>query len=168
MQNQGIELTEDGSEKTLMTDLRIREMQLSDLDRVCELEKACFSDPWPRQSFARDVAENAISHPFVVLSGNEIVGYAVYRCIDRETEITNFAIAPDFRRRHVGSFLLGCIVSDILRKGIEDVHLELRGANDAARNLYLKHGFKEVGVRKDYYVKQKDDAVLMTLSLRED
>lgn len=72
-------MTEDGSEKTLMTGLRIREMQLSDLDRVCELEKACFSDPWPRQSFAQDVAENAISHPFVVLSGNEIIGYAVYR-----------------------------------------------------------------------------------------
>jgi len=168
MQNQGIELTEDGNEKALMTDLSIREMQLSDLDRVCELEKACFSDPWPRQSFARDVSENAISHPFVVLSGNEIIGYTVYRCIDREAELTNFAIAPGFRRRHVGSFLLGYVVSDILRKGIEDVHLELRGANDAARNLYLKHGFKEVGVRKDYYVKQKDDAVLMTLSLRED
>lgn len=167
MPKQKVEVTDQGKNGSLSTELRIRAMEMSDLDRVCSLEQACFPDPWSRQSFVHELVENTFSYPFVVLSGDRVVGYAVYRHLDKEAEITNFAIAPDFRRRHVGSFLLGYVVSDILRNGIRKVHLELRGANDAARNLYLKHGFKEVGVRKDYYVKERDDAVLMTLSLRE-
>ena len=43
--------------------------------------------------------------------------------------------------------------------------LEVRDDNHAAIHLYLSHGFHPVGRRKNYYVDEGKDAVIMELSL---
>ena len=41
--------------------------------------------------------------------------------------------------------------------------LEVRVSNTAARSLYAKKGFSDVGIRPGYYEKPREDAVIMTL-----
>ena len=48
------------------------------------------------------------------------------------------------------------------------VTLEVRESNDPAKMLYAKHGFEVVGLRKNYYTKPKENAVLMTVYLKGD
>ena len=40
--------------------------------------------------------------------------------------------------------------------------LEVRASNEAAIALYVKHGFVQAGVRKNYYQDPKEDALIMT------
>ena len=46
------------------------------------------------------------------------------------------------------------------------VTLEVRAGNEPAKALYSKHGFVPVGLRKNYYDKPTEDAVLMTKYLK--
>ncbi len=147
--------------------LEIRKMTPDDLDRVLHLARECFIEPWSRNNFRCEIEENTFSNPHVVLSKNDIIGFSIYWCFDMEAHLANFAIDPRFRRQNVGSYLLGYVISDILRRNIYEIYLEVRASNEAARNLYLKHGFKEVGVRRNYYSREREDAILMSLILKE-
>jgi len=73
----------------------------------------------------------------------------------------DFSVDKNYRRKQIGSSLLSCLINDWKLKKIKTGHLEVRRSNDAARNLYLK-----AGVRKNYYLKEKEDAILMSISLR--
>ena len=39
--------------------------------------------------------------------------------------------------------------------------LEVRRSNTIAQNLYKKYGFVEEGIRKAYYIDNKEDAIIM-------
>ena len=49
------------------------------------------------------------------------------------------------------------------REHLAFLTLEVRPSNDPAIQLYYKHGFAQVGRRKDYYQMPKEDAIIMTL-----
>lgn len=66
------------------------------------------------------------------------------------------------RRRGVGELLLIAAMEAALRRGSRIVTLEVRASNEAARSLYRKYGFQDVGVRKRYYSDNNEDAVIMT------
>ena len=42
-----------------MNDVSIRRMTTEDIDAVAEIEKAVFACPWSRESFRREMEENA-------------------------------------------------------------------------------------------------------------
>lgn len=67
------------------------------------------------------------------------------------------------------SFAPHSAVSTLLcrRATAESVLLEVRASNDPALALYASMGFRQVGLRKKYYSSPEEDAVLMTLALRE-
>lgn len=145
----------------------IRKMQLQDLDKVHELETKIFNDPWSRESFAYEIRNNPFSFLFVVEKDKEIIGYAVYWYLNHEAHIANLAIDQKFRRKKIGELLLSYLLNEMKSQNVRVVHLEVRRSNIAAQNLYLKKGFKITGVRKNYYVKGREDAVLMNLFLKE-
>lgn len=144
-----------------------RQMLESDVDEVLDLEKRSFPDGWSRTSLRNEVLANHLSFPYVVVLDHTIVGYAIVWCMTGEAELTNFAIDSRFRRQGIGKSLLSYVVEDVTRKGIEVIHLEVRRSNKAARSLYSNFGFKDVGVRKNYYLKEMEDAILMTINLQE-
>ena len=78
-----------------------------------------------------------------------------------EAEITNVAVDKDFRRIGVGKGLIEKLKEVGIEKGIKSFFLEVREGNEAARKLYEKCGFKEVGVRRGFYSKPIEDAILM-------
>lgn len=45
--------------------------------------------------------------------------------------------------------------------------LEVRRSNEAAIEMYLRAGFRKVGVRRSYYQDNGEDAVVMTMTLSE-
>lgn len=48
------------------------------------------------------------------------------------------------------------------KKNVKYLHLEVRESNTAARSLYGKMGFEIDGIRKSFYQKPTENAVLMT------
>ncbi len=88
------------------------------------------------------------------------VGFVVTRrvAVD-ELEILNLAVAPAWRRRGVARALLRRVLED--RRG--RVFLEVRESNSAARSLYATAGFREIGVRQNYYHDPPEPAIVMGL-----
>ncbi len=146
--------------------INIREMQVGDLDRVCELEKQVFPNVRLKKNIAYEVLENSLSFAYVVEKDQSVIGYAIYWRVDTEAHLLDFTVDKNYRRKQIGGSLLSYLINDWKSKKIQAGHLEVRRSNDAGRNLYLKYGFEVAGVRKNYYSKEKEDAILMSISLR--
>jgi len=91
-----------------------------------------------------------------------LAGYAGLQMIVDEGHITNVAAAPEYRRRGIADALMAGLMSAAAERGLRFVTLEVRESNIPAQNLYKKHGFSPVGIRKGYYDQPKENAVLMS------
>ncbi|MFQ5750746.1 MAG: ribosomal protein S18-alanine N-acetyltransferase [bacterium] len=150
-----------------ISEILIRNMQLRDLDQVCKLERSIFAHPWSRKSITYEILDNPFSYALMAEMENKLIGCAIGWCIDTEAHIGTFAVDVNFRRKGIGGLLLGSLITDFKHKRVRRVYLEVRRSNIAAQSLYLKYGFKFCGERKNYYSKENEDALLMSLSLKE-
>ncbi len=89
-----------------------------------------------------------------------IAGFLVSRSVaDKEREILNIAIHPDFRRLHIATELLQAELSRW--RGTH--FLEVRKSNAAARRLYEGLGFQSVGERPAYYENPPETGIVMRI-----
>ena len=138
-------------------------MTADHLDQVAEIEQICFSDPWSRRMLSEHL-ENECAATLVALSENgTVLGYAGLLVVLDEGYITNVAVRPEYRRQGIAGELLRVLHRFAEGNKMAFLTLEVRDSNASARALYTKHGFKEVGVRKNYYDHPKEDAIIMTL-----
>jgi [ribosomal protein S18]-alanine N-acetyltransferase len=72
---------------------------------------------------------------------------------------------PAARRRGIARLLLENLLTEARRRGAVEAFLEVRVDNAAARALYLREGFTQVGVRPGYYDGGRVDAVVMRSDL---
>jgi len=132
------------------------------------IEKKSFSNPWHLSSFEGEIENYDISFPYVVVhpETGKLIGYIIFWQIDEEVQISNFAVHPDFRRMGVGSSVLRRVLGIIKRRGAKVVILEVRESNNSAHFLYKKFGFKKAGIRKNYYSRPVEDAVVMAKKVK--
>jgi len=96
----------------------------------------------------------------------QICGFIVARCGVDEWEIENVVVAPERRRRGIGRELVRMVVR-LAGAAASAVLLEVRESNTAARQLYEKLGFVEIGRRPGYYHDPVEDALLLRFSTRK-
>ena len=111
----------------------------------------------------RDELDN-MSASFIVAEANNgrAIGYAGLTVVLDEGYINNVAVRSQFRKNGVASALLDVFIRFAQAHELAFLTLEVRASNEAAIALYKKHGFEEVGRRKNYYEDPKEDALLMT------
>lgn len=144
-----------------MADVIIRQADVNDVDDIYEIEKLCFPDPWSRDALIYEMTENPRAFYIVAELDEKVVGYAGLWWIGDEGHITNVAVMPGYRHRHIGLGIIQVMIEFTSKEGMMHHTLEVRKSNRAAINLYEKFGFKTEGVRKEYYVNNKEDALIM-------
>lgn len=97
----------------------------------------------------------------VVEQSGSVVGFIVGRQVADEWEIENIAVTGAARRCGLGSRLVGELLDLVRSRGGKSVFLEVRESNLAARSLYEKWAFLEVGRRKMHYQNPTEDALLL-------
>lgn len=138
----------------------IRGMRYDDLDQITEVERVCFSLPWSKNSFEREL-ENELAYYQCAEENGIIMGYmGMWRILD-ECHITNVAVLPEYRKRGIASMLISKMVEICKCSEILNMTLEVRESNLPAINLYEKFGFISVGKRPRYYLKPVEDAIIM-------
>lgn len=135
-------------------------MSEADLPQVAEIEKNIFSIPWSEKAF-QDSMESENTIYIVAKEQDKVLGYAGMYCSFEEGNITNVAVDTSARRHSVGQDLIIDILNKGKEKGVTDFFLEVRETNYAAISLYEKIGFKESGIRKNFYEKPTENAVIM-------
>ncbi len=144
-----------------MGELVIRQAEEKDIAAIAELEKQCFSIPWSYNALRQDILENDLSFYIVAEADSLVCGYmGVWKIFD-EGHITNIAVAPDYRRKHIGRAMLTVLMDITGRDGIERFTLEVRPSNEGAIRLYEGQGFRSAGLRKGYYEDNGEDAIIM-------
>lgn len=138
----------------------IREMTAADCGQVWELFKKSFSDPWSLKSIEEMFIHKGY-HNLVAHEAGRIIGYIGILAVCDEADITNVAVDPDYRRKHLGTELLSELLRTAVIKGIKLIYLEVRSSNRPAIHLYEQAGFRAIDVRKNYYEHPAEDAVIM-------
>ena len=147
--------------------IRIRNAEERDLEQVESLEQVCFSRPWTIDMLRRQLQNDR--HEFLVaVEENKVLGYIGMLHVMDEGYISNVAVDETARRAGIGSKLVEGMLRRCEALSLLFVTLEVRASNDAAIQLYAKHGFEEVGRRKGYYEAPREDAILMTRYWKED
>lgn len=148
-------------------DYIIRPMVADDIDAVCLIEESSFSMPWSRESFEREINENALAHYFVAETGGVVVGYAGMWMIWDSANVTNVAVFDEYRGCGIGTALVKKMADIVKESGAQTLMLEVRRSNEQAQSVYRNLGFTVCGVRKGYYEDNREDAILMDLNVME-
>ncbi len=143
--------------------MQIRRMETGDVEEAAKIEAAIFSMPWSKEAFL-DAIKADYTLFLVAEQEGKVAGYiGLYLAAD-EAEITNVAVAKEYRRGHVGEALVTKAISLAQQRGAVSIFLEVRCSNAAAIALYEKMGFSNCGVRKGFYERPKEDAHVMVLT----
>jgi ribosomal-protein-alanine N-acetyltransferase len=145
-------------------EFEIRRAEEKDIPAVTDLEKVCFEgkDPWSYGAFYNEIVENSDKALYLVaLVDGKVIGYmGVWKVLD-EGQITNVAVDPEYRRRHVAESLIEEMVRRTAEEGVTSWTLEARVDNEPAIRLYEKMGFRGEGIRPKYYEYDGTDALIM-------
>lgn len=144
-----------------MEDIALYNMEPSDIPEVYEIEKMSFKTPWSKQAFYDEIDKNASARYIVAKLGKKVAGYGGLWVILDEGHITNIAVHPDFRGKHIGDMLVRGLIDIAVNEGLQSLTLEVRFSNDIAQNLYKKYGFESAGIRPGYYSDTGEDAIIM-------
>ena len=142
--------------------ITIKPMKKENVDSVIDLEtKAYGNHHWSKESFLNELS-NELAKYFCAFDENgKLVGYCGSWQILEEAHITNIAVSPEFRRKHIGEALLKKIIDICYSNMVKYITLEVRVSNIPAIGLYEKYGFKSFGTRKGYYQDNNEDALIM-------
>ncbi len=149
--------------------LAFRRAVAADVPRVMEIEQEGFRHPW-----SRDLLERELGHAWSQMllacapgaAGDErVLGYIVFWLVHDEVHVLNVATALDARRRGVGRALMAAAEQAGVARGARLCTLEVRRSNEAALALYRALGYRQVGVRPNYYAEESEDAIVMVKTL---
>ena len=151
--------------------ITIRELAPADVSDVTEIQRAAPEaaqwSPSDYESLARSagglvmVAESHGGGSAARLT----IGFAAARSTGAEAELQNLAVHPAFRRRGVAGRLTQDVHERLAAAGVGRIFLEVRASNVAALGLYRRLGYAQVGVRREYYGSDGEDALILELPL---
>ena len=138
--------------------MEIRRSIPADAKEIAIAESEIFPDPWSERDITDAISQSG-SMCYTAISDGSVVAYVIGRQIAPEGEIYRIATLPSHRRRGIAYRLLDYTVKCERGRGLESLFLEVREKNIPARNLYKSYGFREIGLRKNYYKNPTDNAL---------
>jgi len=148
--------------------VRLRGMSKRDMPAVMALERELFpDDAWTPEMFATEFAQPASRRLYLVAEeDNTLIGYAGMMFTGGpQADVVTLAVDPAQWGHGTGTALLTALLNEAGNRGCTEVLLEVREDNPRARQLYVRHGFTEVGIRRGYYQPSGVNAVVMRKGL---
>ncbi len=140
-------------------------MAPEDLDRVIENETRSYAFPWTRGVFSDCLKSR--HECWVAVREGDLIGHGVLSIGANEAHLLNVCVRRDQQGNGLGRQIVVHMIDRAERRGATVVYLEVRPSNRVASALYASLGFREIGLRKDYYPAElgSEDARVLALSL---
>ncbi|WP_367066595.1 ribosomal protein S18-alanine N-acetyltransferase [Oryzisolibacter sp. LB2S] len=148
------------------TEVRFEPLTPDGLDALMAIEEIAYSHPWTRGNFIDALA--AGYQVQLLMAGEQLLGYFVAMPGVQEAHLLNITVAPAFQRQGWAHVMLDALALWARGQGALSLWLEVRVSNTRARQIYERHGYRSVGLRKQYYPGtdgRREDAVVMSLPL---
>ncbi|ENH96412.1 ribosomal-protein-alanine N-acetyltransferase [Gracilibacillus halophilus YIM-C55.5] len=140
-------------------------MTKEDIDYVYDVDKRSFVTPWPKDIYYEEMTRNQYARYFVATVDQQVVGFCGTWMVIDEAQITNIAIDPAYRGRQLGTGLFQYVMNEAIANGVKRLSLEVRVSNVVAQRMYKKFGLVPGGIRKNYYVDNHEDALVLWVNL---
>jgi ribosomal-protein-alanine N-acetyltransferase len=144
--------------------VNIRSLCATDLEAVARIEQQAMAAPWTLAQLQAEL-QAAKGLSWVAEQGPHLCAYLFFRTCAPECELLHLVVDPERRRQGIGERLLAHGLHVLASRGCTTCFLEVRRSNAAARRLYTKSGFSQVGERKKYYSQPVENALLMQRDL---
>ncbi|MBQ4232622.1 MAG: ribosomal protein S18-alanine N-acetyltransferase [Lachnospiraceae bacterium] len=142
----------------------IRPLTPDDVKTIADIDAKCITNPWSEDDF-NDFFKYMDNHYLIAECDGQVVGYVGFMKYVDDGDITRIAVLEEYRRNHIAEALLDKLFALETANGVKSIKLEVRESNAAARGLYDKLGFVNVGVRKNYYTDPIEDGIVMSKEL---
>lgn len=144
----------------------IRPMRETDLLSVMAIERASYEFPWTTVIFRDCVRAGYECHVYDSQQG--LLGYGIMSLAAGECHLLNICIHPGYRRQGFASQLIEALLERARAQRARVALLEVRVSNDVAHKLYMRLGFSEIGLRKNYYPARRgrEDALVLAKDLQ--
>lgn len=146
--------------------MQIRLANAKELPVLAKLDAQVCATPWSELNYLDSFWDD--NHKIIVLLDKKIIcGALVYGVVLDEMEILQIFVAHGYQQKGYAQKLLDFLKAKATEQQIVRILLEVLVDNFPAINLYQKNGFKQTGIRKDYYIVENNryDALLMDLIL---
>lgn len=140
--------------------ITFRKMVKEDIAFVESLEQQSFHDAW-KASMLENELDNKLTSYLIMEEGSMPMGYAGFWLVAGEAQITRVAVLPQQRGKGYGKLLTKALLELAWSLGADAVTLEVRAGNLAAQKAYLANGFKNEGIRPNYYEDNHEAAIIM-------
>ena len=147
-------------------DYLIQKMTEADLPEVLAIESVSFPTPFTINLFRMELNLN-VAHLYVMKREGKVMGYLDFWRVGPEVHLITIGVHPDFRKKGAGTKLIEFMLSEARKTQVETVSLDVRPSNAAGLKLYQKFGFRQAGIRRRYYQDNDEDALVLSLHLKE-
>ena len=143
--------------------IKYRLASFKDFDEVQKIENECFIEPYSTEDLHYEFEKNPVNKIIVAEADGKVVGFIDFLITFNSSTIMQVAVTKEFRKNGIATQLLSEMEKSF-PKNIDDlvetITLEVRESNEAAKNLYLKNGYKIVVIKEHYY-KDGENAIYM-------
>ena len=151
-----------------LRELRFEALLAGRLDAVVAMEQRTYAHAWSRANFLDTLHSGYQAQ--VLMSDDEVLGYFVAMKGVDEVHLLNITVAVEHQGQGLARLMLDALVVWTRSQGLDWLWLEVRVGNASAIYVYERHGFKRVGLRKDYYPAghgERESAIVMSLNLNQ-
>lgn len=142
-------------------EVHLAPMRRRHLRSVLQIEAQVYPRPWSLSLFVSELALRSSRLYTVARVEGAVVGYAGLMVSGEDAHVTTLAVDPRWHRRGIATRLLALMARAAVARGARHLTLEVRVGNRAAQALYQKFGFCPAGIRRNYYVETREDALVM-------
>ena len=139
----------------------IEEIVLEDADEIYEIENKSFKYSWSISQINSELIREK-NYNICIKENNKLLAYAFCRIEVDFLEIMKIATRELLRRKGLANLIILELNNFCIRREINKIFLDVNSNNFAAINFYRKNGFKTDSIRKKYYQKSNEDAILMS------
>lgn len=148
-----------------MNALTIRPAERRDINDLVEIERTQFPEPWTRTMLLDEIDNEETRRYTVAVEGGRVLGYLGVMFVIDELHVNTIATRAGLEGRGIATALLDDAWRDAVERGMRRATLEVAVSNRRAQRLYFRYGFAPVGVRKNYYERTHEDALIMWADL---
>ena len=143
----------------------IRPAERRDVPSLLSLEVAQFPEPWTRGMLLDEITNTENRRYTVAVESSTLIGYVGVMFVLDEVHVNTIGTLPGHEGRGVATSLLADALDAARAQGARRATLEVAVSNERAQALYHRFGFAPVGVRRRYYERTGEDALVLWAEL---
>lgn len=148
-------------------DLEFQIAKITDIMAFHQLLKNVYDgeSPWSTAILWMELSKKKYGRYIKAQLNHELVGFGGIRIECDDAHVTNIAVLKNYQLQGIGTQILHQLSKEAVKMNCLTMSLEVRASNHQAISVYRVFGFKQIGVKENYYISSNEDAIEMSLRL---